>query len=61
MIKAIKNDEVKDEKNDMLNLAKEFNDKVPNEILSLFSNEEKHKTIVEKEEIKNTIIEWIKK
>ena len=41
--------------------AKEFNDKVPNEILSLFSNEEKHKTIVEKEEIKNTIIEWIKK
>jgi hypothetical protein len=45
----------------MLNLAKEFNDKVPNEILSLFSNEEKHKTIVGKDEIKNTIIEWIKK
>ena len=61
MIKAIKNGEVKNEKNDMLNLTKEFNDKVPNEILSLFSNEEKHKTIVEKEEIKNTIIEWIKK
>lgn len=61
MVQAIKNRKIKDEKKDMLNLAKEFNDKVPNEILSLFSNEEKHKTIVEKEEIKNTIIEWIKK
>lgn len=61
MIKAIKNVEIKDEKADMLSLAKEFKDKIPTEILSLFEDEAKHKDIIEKNEIKNNILEWIKK
>lgn len=60
MIKAIKNENIKDEKQQMINLAKEFDTQIPKSILSLFDDEVIHKDIVEQSEIKNKIIQWIK-
>lgn len=60
MIQAIKNKNIKDEKEDMLNLAKEFDEKIDKNILSLFENASVHKDIVQKEDIKKTIIGWLK-
>ncbi|AII14963.1 threonine synthase [Campylobacter iguaniorum] len=61
MIKAIKNKETKDELKDMQELSKEFSSPIPEQILSLFSSEQIHKTICNQNEIKPTIIEWINK
>lgn len=60
MIKAIKGAEIIDEKAQMIELAKEFKQNIPQNILELFGSEEIHKDIVEKESIKDQILGWIK-
>ncbi|CZE47242.1 threonine synthase [Campylobacter geochelonis] len=61
MIKAIKNEKIYDEKAQMLALANEFNETIPDEILSLFDAKAVHTSVVGQDKIKETIIEWIKK
>lgn len=60
MIKAIKNEDMVDEKKQMIKLAKEFDSKVPKSILSLFDDKINHGDIVNQDDIKNTILKWIK-
>ncbi|MBE7358152.1 threonine synthase [Campylobacter sputorum] len=60
MIKAIKNENIIDEKKQMIKLAKEFDAKIPKSILTLFDDKINHRDIVDQSEIKNTIIKWIK-
>lgn len=60
MIKAIFNRNTENELNDMKKLSSKFNEKIPNNILKLFTDKEIHKDIVNKNEIKYKIIDWIK-
>ncbi|ASM38393.1 MAG: threonine synthase [Campylobacter sputorum] len=60
MIKAIKNENIIDEKKQMIKLAKEFDAKIPKSILTLFDDKINHSDVVDQSEIKNTIIKWIK-
>lgn len=61
MAKAIKGKMEKSEKDEMQSLANEFKSPVPTSVARLFESEEIHKSIVEQNEIKNEIINWIKK
>lgn len=61
MVKAINGGMKSDEKSEMNALAEKFNVKIPKSISSLFERSEIHKDIAEQNEIKNKIIEWIKK
>ena len=61
MVKAIKGEMKLGEKDEMVALSKEFNSPVPMSISRLFETEAIHKSVVEKDEIKNEIINWIKK
>ncbi|MDA3049180.1 threonine synthase [Campylobacter sp. JMF_02 ED1] len=60
MIKAIKSRPCEDEKADMIALSKEFKSDIPAQISRLFASPEIHTSIIEQNEIKNTIIDWIK-
>ena len=61
MVKAINGGMKSDEKSEMNALAEKFNVKIPKSISLLFERSEIHKDIAEQNEIKNKIIEWIKK
>ncbi|MSN96598.1 threonine synthase [Campylobacter sp. FMV-PI01] len=61
MINSIKNAQINDEKSDMIELAKEFKDEIPDEILDLFDKNSTQNLVVEKSEIKSAILDWIKK
>ena len=61
MVKAIKGEMKLGEKDEMIALSKEFNSPIPKSISRLFETEAIHKSVVEKDEIKNEIINWIKK
>ena len=61
MIGAIKGRACEDERADMIALSKEFRSDIPPQISRLFSAPQVHSSVVEQSEIKNTIMEWIKK
>ena len=61
MIGAIKGRACEDEQADMIALSKEFRSDIPPQISRLFSAPQMHSSIVEQSEIKNAIMEWIKK
>ena len=61
MIGAIKGRACEDERADMIALSKEFRSDIPPQISRLFSAPQVHSSVVEQSEIKNAIIEWIKK
>ena len=61
MIGAIKGRACEDERADMIALSKEFRSDIPPQISRLFSAPQVHSSIVEQSEIKNAIMEWIKK
>ncbi|NLK66272.1 MAG: threonine synthase [Campylobacteraceae bacterium] len=61
MIGAIKGVEVNDEKAQMIELADEFKDEIPSEILELFDREPTQKEIVAKDKITQAVLNWIKK
>lgn len=61
MIGAIKGRACKDERADMIALSKEFRSDIPPQISRLFSAPQVHSSVVEQSEIKNAIMEWIKK
>jgi len=61
MIGAIKGRACEDERADMIALSKEFHSDVPPQISRLFSAPQVHSSVVEQSEIKNAIMEWIKK
>jgi threonine synthase len=60
MFKAIKNDDLLDEKMGLKILADEFGDTLPESILRLFDKESIHNDIVNKDEIEAKILEWVK-
>ncbi|PSM52572.1 threonine synthase [Campylobacter blaseri] len=60
MIKAIKDEKIYNEKEQMQLLASEFNDEIPSEILELFEKKAVHNDVVKKTDIKAKILEWIK-
>jgi len=45
----------------MIALSKEFRSDIPPQISHLFSAPQVHSSVVEQSEIKNAIMEWIKK
>ena len=61
MISAIKGRVCEDERADMIALSKEFRSDIPPQISRLFSAPQVHSSVVEQSEIKNAIMEWIKK
>lgn len=61
MIGAIKGRACEDERADMIALSKEFRSDIPPQISRLFSAPQVHSNVVEQSEIKNAIMEWIKK
>ena len=61
MISAIKGRACEDERADMIALSKEFRSDIPPQISRLFSAPQVHSSVVEQSEIKNAIMEWIKK
>lgn len=61
MIGAIKGRACEDERADMIALSKEFRSNIPPQISRLFSAPQVHSSVVEQSEIKNAIMEWIKK
>ena len=61
MIGAIKGRVCEDERADMIALSKEFRSDIPPQITRLFSAPQVHSSVVEQSEIKNAIMEWIKK
>ena len=61
MIGAIKGRVCEDERADMIALSKEFRSDIPPQISRLFSAPQVHSSVVEQSEIKNAIMEWIKK
>ena len=61
MIGAIKGRACEDERADMIALSKEFRSDIPPQISRLFSAPQVHSRVVEQSEIKNAIMEWIKK
>ncbi|WP_291936497.1 threonine synthase [Campylobacter sp.] len=61
MIGAIKGRACEDERADMIALSKEFHSDIPPQISRLFSAPQVHSSVVEQSEIKDAIIEWIKK
>ncbi|WP_299190036.1 threonine synthase [uncultured Campylobacter sp.] len=61
MIGAIKGRACEDERADMIALSKEFRSDIPPQISRLFSAPQVHSGVVEQSEIKNAIMEWIKK
>ena len=61
MIGAIKGRACEDERADMIALSKEFCSDIPPQISRLFSAPQVHSSVVEQSEIKNAIMEWIKK
>ena len=61
MIGAIKGRACEDERADMIALSKEFCNDIPPQISRLFSAPQVHSSVVEQSEIKNAIMEWIKK
>ena len=61
MIGAIKGRACKDERADMIALSKEFHSDIPPQISRLFSAPQVHSSVVEQSEIKDAIMEWIKK
>lgn len=61
MIGAIKGRACEDERADMIALSKEFRSDIPPQISRLFSVPQVHSSVVEQSEIKNAIMEWIKK
>ena len=61
MIGAIKDRACEDERADMIALSKEFRSDIPPQISHLFSAPQVHSSVVEQSEIKNAIMEWIKK
>lgn len=61
MIGAIKGRACEDERADMIALSKEFRSDIPLQISRLFSAPQVHSSVVEQSEIKNAIMEWIKK
>ena len=61
MIGAIKDRACEDERADMIALSKEFRSDIPPQISRLFSAPQVHSSVVEQSEIKNAIMEWIKK
>lgn len=61
MIGAIKGRACEDERADMIALSKEFRSDIPPQISRLFSAPQVHSSVVEQSEIKDAIIEWIKK
>lgn len=61
MIGAIKGRACEDERADMIALSKEFHSDIPPQISRLFSAPQVHSSVVEQSEIKNAIMEWIKK
>ena len=61
MIGAIKGRACEDERADMIALSKEFRSDIPPQITRLFSAPQVHSSVVEQSEIKNAIMEWIKK
>nr|WP_314520640.1 threonine synthase [uncultured Campylobacter sp.] len=61
MIGAIKGRACEDERADMIALSKEFRSDIPPQISRLFSAPQVHSSVVEQNEIKNAIMEWIKK
>ena len=61
MIGAIKGRTCEDERADMIALSKEFRSDIPPQISRLFSAPQVHSSVVEQSEIKNAIMEWIKK
>ena len=61
MIGAIKGRACEDERADMIALSKEFRSDIPPQISRLFSAPQMHSSVVEQSEIKNAIMEWIKK
>ena len=61
MIGAIKDRACEDERADMNALSKEFRSDIPPQISRLFSAPQVHSSVVEQSEIKNAIMEWIKK
>ena len=61
MIGAIKGRACDDERADMIALSKEFRSDIPPQISRLFSAPQVHSSVVEQSEIKNAIMEWIKK
>ena len=61
MISAIKDRACEDERTDMIALSKEFRSDIPPQISRLFSAPQVHSSVVEQSEIKNAIMEWIKK
>ncbi|MCI6989742.1 MAG: threonine synthase [Campylobacter sp.] len=61
MIHSIKNREIQNEKDDMINLANEFDESLPKAITGLFDKEIIHKDILKTSEIKDRILDWINK
>ena len=61
MIGAIKGRACEDERADMIALSKEFRSDISPQITRLFSAPQVHSSVVEQSEIKNAIMEWIKK
>ena len=61
MIGAIKGRACENERADMIALSKEFRSDIPPQISRLFSAPQVHSSVVEQSEIKNAIMEWIKK
>lgn len=61
MIGAIKGRACEDERADIIALSKEFRSDIPPQISRLFSAPQVHSSVVEQSEIKNAIMEWIKK
>lgn len=61
MIGAIKGRACEDERADMIALSKEFRSDIPPQISRLFSAPQVHSSVIGQSEIKNAIMEWIKK
>ncbi|NLY03714.1 MAG: threonine synthase [Campylobacter sp.] len=61
MIKAIKDSETKNEKEQMEQLAKEFKESIPTQISDLFKTDQTQKDVLETSQIKESILKWISK
>ena len=61
MLEAIKNQKSIDEKQEMIELTKEFNEQISPEILNIFEQQPTQNLSCEINEIKLKILEWIEK
>lgn len=61
MAKALEIDNLTDEMHNLKELAKIFNEQLPQSILQLFSKKTVHTDVAEKDEIEKKILQWIKK